>query len=206
MIEFFFDCSSPWTYIAFRNVQTLARELNVHVVYRPVLVGGIFNSVNKSVYAAREDINSARNRYMLKDVQDNARQADLAITFPPKVFPVNSVKAMRGCLWIAQNEQLKDRLTEFVEAVFSAYFTDDQDISQDHVLIELCSKTGLDANGFMAGISQPDIKDTLKANTEEAIKRGAFGSPTFFVGQDMYFGNDRLPLVRAALLRAQSAS
>ena len=206
MIEFFFDCSSPWTYIAFRNVQTLARELNVHVVYRPVLVGGIFNSVNKSVYAAREDMNSARNRYMLKDVQDNARQAGLAITFPPKVFPVNSVKAMRGCLWIAQNEQVKGRLTEFVEAVFSAYFTDDQDISQDDVLTEICRKTGLDANAFLAGISQPAIKDALKANTEEAIRRGAFGSPTFFVGEDMYFGNDRLPLVRAALLRAQSAS
>ena len=74
------------------------------------------------------------------------------------------------------------------------------------MLTEICRKTGLDANAFLAGISQPAIKDALKANTEEAIRRGAFGSPTFFVGEDMYFGNDRLPLVRAALLRARSAT
>ena len=69
MIEFFFDCSSPWTYIAFRNIQPLAKELKADIVWRPVLVGGIFNSANKNVYAAREDMNSARNRYILKDVQ-----------------------------------------------------------------------------------------------------------------------------------------
>lgn len=204
MIEFFFDCSSPWTYLAFRNLQPLAAELQEPISWRPVLVGGIFNSVNQGIYTAREDLNAPKNRYMLKDVQDSAREAGLKISFPPQVFPVNSVKAMRGCLWIAQDPQARERYIDFVEAVFAAYFGQDEDISQDEVLAEICRKVGMDEPAFFAGIATPDIKEQLKANTDEAIGRGAFGSPTFFVGDDMYFGNDRLPLVRSAVLRARS--
>jgi 2-hydroxychromene-2-carboxylate isomerase len=204
MIEFFFDCSSPWTYIAFRNIQPLAAELQETIRWRPVLVGGIFNSVNKGIYAAREDLNTPRNRYMLKDVQDNAREAGLKIAFPPRVFPVNSVKAMRGCLWIAQDEAAQPRYLEFVETTFAAYFTRQEDISQDEVLAAICRQTGIDPDAFLVGIAQPGIKEQLKANTDEAIRRGAFGSPTFFVGGDMYFGNDRLALVRSAVLRAKT--
>ena len=203
MIEFFFDCSSPWTYIAFRNIQPLAKELDVPIVWRPVLVGGIFNSVNKAIYSSREDMNSPRNRYLLKDVKDNAREAGLSIVFPPKVFPVNSVKAMRGCLWIAQDAAAKSCYLRFVEATFAAYFSREEDISQDSVLAAICNQVGIDAEAFLQGIARPDIKEQLKANTEEAIQRGAFGSPTFFVGDDMYFGNDRLPLVRSAVLRSK---
>jgi 2-hydroxychromene-2-carboxylate isomerase len=203
MIEFFFDCSSPWTYIAFRNLQSLAAELKEPISWRPVLVGGIFNSVNKGIYTAREDMNSPKNRYMLKDVQDSAREAGLSIVFPPKVFPVNSVKAMRGCLWIAQDAQAQDHYLAFVEATFAAYFSREEDISQDEVLAALCRQVGINAESFFAGIARPDIKEQLKANTDEAIRRGAFGSPTFFVDEDMYFGNDRLPLVRSAVLRAR---
>ena len=204
MIEFFFDCSSPWTYLAFRNLQPLAAELKEPISWRPVLVGGIFNSVNQGIYTAREDMNAPKNRYMLKDVQDSAREAGLKISFPPQVFPVNSVKAMRGCLWIAQNQQARGRYVDFVEAVFTAYFGRDEDISQDEVLGEICRQIGIDEQAFFAGIAMPDIKQQLKANTDEAIRRGAFGSPTFFVGDDMYFGNDRLPLVRSAVLRARA--
>jgi 2-hydroxychromene-2-carboxylate isomerase len=204
MIEFFFDCSSPWTYIAFRNLQTVATELHEPISWRPVLVGGIFNSVNKGIYAAREDMNSPRNRYQLKDMQDNAREAGLRIVFPPRVFPVNSVKAMRGCLWIAQDAQAHSQYLPFVEAVFAAYFSREEDISQDDVLAAVCRGVAIDAPAFLDGIARPDIKDQLKANTDEAIRRGAFGSPTFFLGDDMYFGNDRLPLLRAAVLRARS--
>lgn len=204
MIEFFFDCSSPWTYIAFRNLQAMAAGLDEPVSWRPVLVGGIFNSVNQGMYASRENMNSPRNRYQLKDLQDNARDAGLRIVFPPRVFPVNSVKAMRGCLWIAQDAQAKSRYLAFVEATFAAYFSREQDISQDEVLAALCREVGIDAQAFLEGMVRPDIKEQLKANTDEAVRRGAFGSPTFFLGDDMYFGNDRLPLLRAAVLRARS--
>ncbi len=202
MIEFFFDCSSPWTYLAFRGVQPMATSINTPIVWRPVLVGGIFNTVNKGIYTAREDTNSPKNRYVLKDLQDCARAAGLSIVFPPKVFPVNSVKAMRGCIWIAQDAEANSKFLAFVEAVFAAYFSRQEDISQEAVLADICKQTGIDAERFMAGIAQSDIKDKLKANTDEAIARGAFGTPTLFVGGDMYFGNDRLHLVREAAMRA----
>ena len=204
VIEFFVDCSSPWTYLAFRNLQSLAKRLEVPIAWRPVLVGGIFNAVNPGVYAAREDWNSAKNRYILKDVQDCANAVGVEMHFPPKIFPVNSVKAMRACLWIAQDPVAQFKLQDFIEAVFAAYFSRQEDISSDEVLARICAAVGIDAQSCLAGMTLPHIKEQLKANTDEAMKRGAFGSPTFFIGDDMYFGNDRLPLVEAAVQRARA--
>jgi 2-hydroxychromene-2-carboxylate isomerase len=87
--------------------------------------------------------------------------------------------------------------------VFEAYWSRDEDISRDEVLVPLVERLGVDAGGFLAGIATQPVKDALRANTEALIARGGFGSPTFFVGDDMYFGNDRLPLLRAALRRAR---
>jgi len=202
MIEFFFDCSSPWTYLAFHNLQPLAAELNEPVHWRPVLVGGIFNAVNPSVYAMRDNPVPAKWAYMLKDLQDWAREAGLKIVFPPRVFPVNSVKAMRGCLWL----EPQGKLLPFATAMFEAYWAREEDISQDAVLLKICAQVGIDGDAFLAGIAQPAIKQQLKANTEEVIARGGFGSPTLYLGDDMYFGNDRLPLLKAAVLRKRAAS
>lgn len=199
MIEFFFDCSSPWTYLAFHNIQPLAAELDEPIEWKPVLVGGIFNSVNPSVYAMREQPLSSKMNYMVKDLQDWAKLVNLKILMPPKVFPVNSVKAMRACLWLAPQA----KLVPFATAVFEAYWSREEDISKDDVLINICEKLGIDSKDLLDGISRPDIKEKLKSNTEEAIKRGAFGSPTLFLGEDMYFGNDRLPLLREAILRSR---
>jgi 2-hydroxychromene-2-carboxylate isomerase len=196
MIEFFFDCSSPWTYLAFHNIQPLAKEFGEEISWRPILVGGIFNLVNPSVYASREKPVPLKARYMLKDLADWARAAGLAIKMPPTMFPVNSVKAMRGCLWLGKE------MLPFARATFEAYWGEDQDISQDAVLTEICRRVGVEPEKFFAGISQQSIKDQLKANTDEVIARGGFGSPTIFLDNtDMYFGNDRLPLIRDALQR-----
>ena len=200
MIEFFFDCSSPWTWLAFHNMQPLAAELGVSVRWRPILVGGVFNSVNPGVYELRSHGPPAKLAYMTKDLQDWARLAGLTIHFPPTVFPVNSVKAMRGCLHL----EAAGLLVPFAAAVFAAYWTHDQDISQDAVLADICRGIGVDAAELLAAIAQPAIKAQLKANTDELIARGGFGSPTIFVGgDDMYFGNDRLGLVRDAVLRSR---
>jgi 2-hydroxychromene-2-carboxylate isomerase len=197
MIEFFFDCSSPWTYLAFHNIQPMATQLNVEIVWRPILVGGVFNSVNPSVYAARDNPVPAKAAYMRKDLEDWARSAGLSIVFPPRVFPVNSVKAMRGCLLLEPN----GKLVPFARAVFEAYWSEDEDISQDAVLARICNSIEVDSRALLDGIGEPRIKDKLRANTEELIRRGGFGSPTIFVGTDMYFGNDRLTLVRDAVQR-----
>jgi 2-hydroxychromene-2-carboxylate isomerase len=195
MIEFFFDCSSPWTYLGFHNIQPLAASMKVPIRWRPILVGGVFNAVNPSVYASRENPVPAKRDYMLKDLQDWARSSGLKVVMPPKVFPVNSVKAMRGCLWL----EAQGLLVPFATAVFEAYWGREEDISKDAVLADICQRCGIDAAAFQAGIADPAVKEQLKANTDELIRRGGFGSPTIFIGEDMYFGNDRLPLVAEAL-------
>lgn len=198
MIECFFDCSSPWTWLGFHNLQPLAAELGVPVRWRPILVGGIFNAVNPSVYDFRERGVPAKQAYMKKDLMDWARHTGLSIKFPPTVFPVNSVKAMRGCIWA----EGQGALVPLATACFEAYWRDDRDISRDDVLADCARQAGLDPAALAAGIATPEVKALLKANTDEAIARGAFGSPTIYVGgDDMYFGNDRLPLVREAVLR-----
>ncbi len=198
-VEFFFDISSPWTYLAFANIQPLAAELDVRIDWKPILVGGIFNTVNPSVYEMRANPVVAKWDYMAKDLADWAAQAGLAIKWQPTVFPVNSVKALRGC--IVADEQ--DKLVPFARACFELYWGGDKDISQDDVIAEACTIAEIDGCQLADDITKQSVKDQLKANTEDVVKRGGFGSPTIFVdGDDMYFGNDRLPLVRAAILRS----
>lgn len=198
MIEFFFDCSSPWTYLAFHNIQPLAKEFGVEISWRPILVGGIFNAVNPGVYASRDTPVAAKSRYTQKDLADWARCAHLAIKMPPSVFPVNSVKAMRGCVWLESS----DAMLPFATAVFEAYWGGDRDISQQAVLADICAGVGIDPDAFFEAIARQEVKDKLRANTDEVIARGGFGSPTIYLdGTDMYFGNDRLPLIRDALQR-----
>lgn len=201
MIEAFFDCSSPWTYLAFHNLQREAGELGAGITWRPILVGGVFNAVNPSVYAQRADPVPAKARYLAKDLRDWARHTGLEITFPPRVFPVNSVKAMRGCILL----EPQGLLEPFARAVFETYWGRNLDISQDDVLAAVCRTVGVDTEAFFEGIGRQDVKDALRANTEELMARGGFGSPTVFVGgTDMYFGNDRMPLIRDAILREQA--
>ena len=203
MIEFFFDCSSPWTYLGFHNIQPLAAEFGVEISWRPILVGGIFNSINPSVYASREHPVPAKLAYQKKDMADWARSAGLMIKMRPTVFPVNSVKAMRGCILLAP----EGKLVSFARAAFEIYWGEDQDISQDTVLTEVCRRVGVDPTKFFAGIGQQAVKDQLKANTDEVMARGGFGSPTIFIDKtDMYFGNDRMPLIREALQRRKTGT
>ena len=203
MIEFFFDISSPWTYLAFHNVEPLAREFAETIRWRPILVGGIFNTVNPSVYQSREKPIPAKARYYRKDLADWARVAGLDIKTRPTVFPVNSVKAMRGCILLESD----GKLVAFARALFEAYWRDDRDISRDDVLTAICGRLGVDRERFFTGIAQQGIKDRLRANTDELMERGGFGSPTLYLDRhDMYFGNDRLPLLRAALERRASRS
>ena len=201
VLEFYFDCSSPWTWLGFHNVQPLAERLEVTIDWKPTLVGGVFNSVNPSVYEARATPVPAKARYHAKDLQDWARLAGLTIKMPPGVFPVNSVKVMRACLVL----QPEGKLVDFARAAFEIYWSEDRDISQDGVIEEISIRAGVDPNTVFEGIRQQEVKDRLRANTEELIGRGGFGSPTVFIGDDMYFGNDRLVLVEAAIsaLRAR---
>jgi len=195
-IEFFFDCSSPWTYLGFHNIQPLAREFGATIRWRPILVGGVFNAVNPTVYATRSNPVPAKKAYSARSLQAWARYSGIQILPKPTVFPVNSVKVMRACLVL----EPQGRLVNFARAAFEAYWRDDLDMSQDAVVREICKRAEVDAEAVMAAISQDAVKARLRANTEELTARGGFGSPTLFVnGDDMVFGNDHLPLVRLAL-------
>ena len=194
-VEFFFDCSSPWTYLAFEQIQRsigpALRSGHARLDWRPILVGGVFNTVNPSVYEARAKPVPVKARYYNKDLQDWARYVGVEIGSPP-VFPVNSVKAMRGA-FIAQE---RNCLVPYARRVFQRYWGELADISQDDVLAGIVREVGLDEEAFFRAIRSDEIKLRLRANTDELMARGGFGSPTLFVdGDDMYFGNDRIPLV-----------
>lgn len=196
-LEFFFDCSSPWTYLAFTRVQGVVARTGAKIEWKPILVGGVFNAVNKDVYERRANPDPRKAKYYAKDLNDWARHTGIKIGRPP-VFPVNSVKAMRGAL-IALDDA---KLVPYATAVFAAYWGDLADISQPDVLGPVAASAGYEAASFLRRIEESSYKDRLRANTDELIARGGFGSPTMFVdGSDMYFGNDRLPLVEDALAR-----
>jgi 2-hydroxychromene-2-carboxylate isomerase len=201
-VEMFFDCSSPWTYFAFHSLRELQKEIGVTVAWRPHLVGGVFNAVNPSVHNSREKPVVPKANYGKKDQLDWARFLGLRCMYRPSVFPVNSVRIMRACCALEGT----DAIVPFAAAGFDAYWGDDRDISQPAVIESICRKAGVDPAQVMAAIETQPIKDRLRNNTQELIDRGGFGSPTIYVGDDdMYFGNDRMPLIRDAVLRRRAA-
>ncbi len=196
-LEFFFDCSSPWTYLAFVRLLELADRVPIDLVWRPVLVGGVFNKVNADVYKQRETPNPVKSAYYKKDMKDWAEFAGIKI-IQPRVFPVKSVLAMRACFYAIQ----QDRLVSFATALFEAYWRDDKDISLEDEVAACAQLAGLDPAILLMAAQTPEAKAALIANTQELIDRHGFGSPTFFLNSsDMYFGNDRLALIEAALAK-----
>lgn len=195
-LEFYFDCSSPWTYLAFERIQPIAARDDVNLIWKPILVGGIFNSINPSVYENRAKPVPAKARYYQKDLQDWARFVGIRIGQPP-VFPVNSVKVMRGA-FVAIEQGV---LVPYAREAFRRYWGDLVDISQEADVRTIAAAAGLDIDDFMTKISDQDYKDRLRESTDELMQRGGFGSPTMFLdGEDMFFGNDRIPLIEAKLL------
>ena len=156
----------------------------------------MFNSVNPSVYENRAKPVPAKARYYQKDLQDWADFSNLRIGNPP-VFPVNSVKVMRGAFVAIE----QDCLVAYARAAFIRYWGELADISQDDEVTKIAQAAGLDVDAFWQKTRSQAYKDKLRNNTEELIERGGFGSPTIFVdGEDMYFGNDRLPLVERRVI------
>ena len=189
-LEFFYDCSSPWTYLAFTKIEGVARRHHADLVWKPILVGGVFNAVNPSVYESRTNPVKPKARYYSKDLQDWAAFYGIKIG-NPTVFPVNSVKAMRGAFVALEH----GKISAYSRLVFERYWGDDLDISQDDVMRDIVRAVGLDEGEFFEKLNSPEYKAKLRANTEELIERGGFGSPSIFVDGVMFFGNDRLALV-----------
>ncbi|MEK9650260.1 MAG: 2-hydroxychromene-2-carboxylate isomerase [Gammaproteobacteria bacterium] len=189
-IDFYFDCSSPWTYLAFREIIAISERKNLSIVWYPILVGGVFNAVNQDVYEIRKNPNPLKAKYAVSDLQLWAQVRNLKINWP-KVFPVNSVNAMRGCIYAKS----QGKVPAFAEEVFSAYWTHQVDISSIESILELGEKIGFNLSDFQSYITSEKAKVALKKNTQALIERGGFGSPTYFYEDKMFFGNDRMDLL-----------
>ncbi|MEM1413725.1 MAG: 2-hydroxychromene-2-carboxylate isomerase [Myxococcota bacterium] len=204
-IEFFFDLSSPWSYLAFHNIRPIVRERDVSVRWRPFLVGGVHNAVNQAYPEARSrDLSSPRWRQFARSLMDWAAWSGVPMNFPGKHFPLRSVHAMRFCCLLEDDQEA---LFRFAEAGFAAYFVRQENLDDPEVLAGIATGLGLDGEDLRARAKEQPCKDHLRANTDEAIARGAFGAPSIFVpgpgggreGERLYFGNDQLPLVAWAL-------
>mgnify|MGYP003662501962 FL=1 len=199
-VEFYFDLSSPWTCLAFHNIQPIIKDNGAEIIWKPFLVGGVFNAVNQDVYAARENPDNRKFVHSFRVLKDWAKLAGLPMNFPSEHHPVKSVHAMRVCC-VLEDDQAA--LHKFATAAFNAYYGEQRNLDDPEVLIAIANEVGLDGAALAARTQEQAIKDRLRANTEEAIARGAYGSPSIFVpfgeGDRMYFGNDQLPLVNWAI-------
>lgn len=196
-VEFFFDLSSPWTCLAFHNLPAVLARAGATARYRPILVGGVFNAVNPAVYAAREQADNRRMDHSWKVLKDWARLARVPMNFPSQWHPAKSVHAMRFCCALEDDQA---ELVRFMRGAFASYFDAQENLDDPAVLAAVANAEGLDGASLAAAAGSDAVKARLRANTEEVVARGGYGSPTIFVDQtDMYFGNDQLPLVAAAL-------
>ena len=195
-LEYFFDCSSPWTYLSFRGILELRKNKEFEIIWKPILVGGIFNSTNPSVYESRKNPVKEKLEYSQKDMADWAAERNIQFNWP-KIFPINSVKAMRGSFYFLDKNQ---NIEEYLEKVFKAYWTEGKDISSIDCLKDIVTSLSASADDFMEFIDLPETKKRLVDNTQELMDRNGFGSPTFFLDtEDMYFGNDRIQLIKNKL-------
>ncbi len=194
-IEFYFDCSSPWTYLGISRIGDLARRNNAELHWRPVLVGGIFNQVNEQVYQNRANPDHPKYRYMRKDLMDWAAMQGVQIGWPT-IFPVNAVKGMRAAIHALD----EGKAEAFAMRLCHAYWGEDRDISQDAEVARVAAEVGLDGDATVAATADQAIKERLKDYTQQVVDRGGFGSPTIFINDtDMFFGNDRMDLIEWAV-------
>lgn len=189
-VEFFYDYASTYSYLAHREIEALAERRGAELVFRPMVLGFVFKATGNSMPAAVP----AKAAYMVQDVRRWVRRYDLPFHMP-NVFPVNTIRALRGAVAALEDGTFSD----YHHAVMTAYWANDQDIGDPEVLAAIAGSAGLDGAALLARCEAEPVKAALRANTDEAIARGVFGAPTFFVGDQMFWGNDRLDFVDGAL-------
>lgn len=193
--EFFFDCSCPWSYLALGRLRESAIRTGTRIVYRPVLLAELRATTQPS--APMDHLAAARQRYRKKDLQDWARFCGLSLQDPGD-GPIDSGWAQRGVI-VAQRS---GKLSAVVDALFRARFAEGRDISQISEVMAVADRAGLDTATFASELRAPDTLAALHQNVSRLLHYGGFGTPTTLVGDDLYFGNDRMPLVEIALARA----
>lgn len=191
-VEFFFDFGSPTTYLAWTQLPRICAAAGATLVYRPMLLGGVFQATGN----ASPVTIPAKGKYMLTDMARFARRYGVPMRFNPH-FPINTLALMRGAVGV----QLRwpQRFDDYVRAMFTAMWVEGRNMGDPAIVAETLGQAGFVARALLELTADPAIKEALKKNTEEAVSRGAFGAPTMFVGEQMFFGQDRLDFVKEAL-------
>ncbi|MDO8283514.1 MAG: 2-hydroxychromene-2-carboxylate isomerase [Rhodoferax sp.] len=190
--EFFFDVGSPASYLAWTQLPALCAQAGATLVYKPMLLGGVFQATGNSSPA----MVAAKGRYMTVDLGRFAKRYGVDFKMNPH-FPINTLQLMRGVIGMQLRQPA--RFEAFLGAVFTALWVNGANLNDPAVTAATLVEAGFDPAEVFALVNDADIKAALKANTEEAVARGVFGAPTVFVGDAMFFGQDRLDFVREAL-------
>lgn len=189
-VEFYFDVGSPASYLAWTQIARLAERHGAEVVYQPMLLGGVFKATGNASPASVP----AKGRYTRIDFERFARRYQVPFAQNP-FFPINTMQLMRGAVALLDDDQFRP----YVDAVFRAIWVEGQNMGDPNVVARVLGGQGFDVAGLLQQINDPAVKERLRQITERAIERGVFGAPTFFVGDEMFFGQDRLDFVEAAL-------
>jgi 2-hydroxychromene-2-carboxylate isomerase len=190
-VEFYFDFGSPYSYLAYKALPGIAAAHGAQIVWRPMLLGGVFKATGNHSPAEIP----AKSSWMHQDMQRWAARYGAAFRRNPH-FPINTLVLMRG----AAGMQLRGTdFPRYVEAIFHAMWAEPRNLGDPAELAAVLGAAGFDADAFQALVNDAAVKEQLKRNTEEAVARGVFGAPTFFVGDEMFWGQDRLDFVAAAL-------
>ena len=187
-VEFFFDFSSPYSYIASERIDELVAKHGRKVKWRPIMLGAAFKASGLPFLVNVP----LKGEYSKRDFDRSARYLGVPYTFPPK-FPVTTLAAARGYYWLHGQDCGKAR--EFAHAVCRAYGVDGGDIGELSVVLAVADALGIDGDAFTAAIATPEIKDRLKQETDAAIAKGMFGAPYFMVDGEPFWGADRLPQI-----------
>jgi 2-hydroxychromene-2-carboxylate isomerase len=191
-VTFYFDVGSPAAYLAWTQLPRIAQETGAVVIDQPILLGGVFQATgNRSPMEV-----PAKGKYMSADLQRHAQRYGVPYQHNPH-FPINTLMLMRGAVALQMREP--QRLHPYLDAVFRAIWVDQQNMNVPGTVAAVLQQAGFDAAALLALTSEPEVKERLKTATQEAVARGVFGAPTFFVEGRMYWGQDRLDFVKEAL-------
>lgn len=189
-IEFFFDIVSPYSYLASVQIDAFAREMGREVVWRPVFLGAIFRASGNDMPARIP----AKGMWMRRDLKMAAQMLGVPLRFPA-AFPIKTTPHLRSLL-AAESVGGQDALRRLAAAFFGAYWGEGHDITTEEWFTAAAATTGLSASALLAANEDEALVKKLKANTEEAVARGAFGAPTFLIGDELFWGHDRFDMMR----------
>ena len=192
-VEFLFDVGSPTAYLAWTQLPKICAETGATLVSTPMLLGAVFQATGNASPAAVP----LKGSYMTADLARFAKRYGVPFAHNP-FFPINTLVLMRGATGVQL--RMPDRFDAYLKAVFTALWVEQKNLNDPAVLMATLAAAGFEPAAMQALVAEPDVKDTLRANTEGAVARGVFGAPTLFVGATMFFGQDRLDFVREALL------